>query len=115
MVHNTSVKDFSIVGRGHNFARTIKDSIYIRINIPTLNRNICKYNLPHIWDRLLFIIPELTIKDQQEEQKFQVHNNILVPSASRRSIVVDNISCDTKNKAVSIGYRAIEDTESHYK
>ena len=37
---------------GHNLARNIKDSIYIRVNNPTLNNNIGKYNLPHIWDRV---------------------------------------------------------------
>ena len=43
-------------------ARTIKESIYIRVNNPTLNRNIGKYNLPHIWDNILFNIPELKMK-----------------------------------------------------
>ena len=47
--HGTSVKDFSIVSReGHNFTRIIKESIYIRVTNPTLNRNIGKYDLPHI-------------------------------------------------------------------
>ena len=56
-VHNITLEDFIIVGRkGHNFARTVKESIYIRANNPTLNRNIGKCNLPHIWDRVLFTI-----------------------------------------------------------
>ena len=33
-----------------------------RVNNPTLNRNIGKYNLPHIADNLLFSIPELKMK-----------------------------------------------------
>ena len=40
-------------------ARAIKEAIYIRVNNPTLNRNIDKYNLPHIWNKVLFTIPEL--------------------------------------------------------
>ena len=43
-------------------ARNIKESIFIRINNPTLNRNIGKFNLPHIWDRVLFNTPGLTLK-----------------------------------------------------
>ena len=43
-------------------ARTIKEAMYIRVNNPILNRNIGKYNLPHIWDRVLFSIPELKLK-----------------------------------------------------
>ena len=43
-------------------ARTIKEAIHIRVNNPTLNMNVGKYNLPHIWDKVLFAIPELKIK-----------------------------------------------------
>ena len=39
--------------------RAIKEAIYIRVNNPILNRNIGKYNLPHIWDKVLFFISEL--------------------------------------------------------
>ena len=35
---------------------------YIRVNNPSLNRNIGKYHLPHIWDKVLFNIPELKLK-----------------------------------------------------
>ena len=50
--HPTSHNNFQIIGReGHSLARNIKESIFIRINNPTLNRNIGKFNLPHIWDR----------------------------------------------------------------
>ena len=41
--------------------RTIKEAMYIRVTNPSLNRNIGKYNLPHIWNRVLFSIPELKI------------------------------------------------------
>ena len=61
--HTTSVENFKIIGRkGHGMARTIKEAIYIRVNSPTLNRNVVKYNLLHIWDKVLFSIPEVKIK-----------------------------------------------------
>ena len=50
--HTTNKNNFQIIGReGHNLARNIKESIYIRVNNPTLNNNIGKFNLSHIWDR----------------------------------------------------------------
>ena len=60
--HKTSVENFKIIGReGHSISRTIQEAIYIRVNNPTLNRNVETYNLPHIWDKVLFTIPELRI------------------------------------------------------
>ena len=38
------------------------ESIYIRVNNPTLNRNIGKFNLHHIWDIVLLNTPGLEIK-----------------------------------------------------
>ena len=39
--HTTNQNNFQIIGReGHNLARNIKESIYIRVNNPTLNDNI---------------------------------------------------------------------------
>ena len=59
----TTLDNFRIIGREDNsLARTIKESMYIRVNNPTLNRNSGKYNLPHIWDKLLFSIPDLKKK-----------------------------------------------------
>ena len=43
-------------------AWTIKEAIYIRVNSNTLNRNIGKHNLPHIWNKVLFSTPELKTK-----------------------------------------------------
>ena len=61
--HEATMDNFKIMGREDNsLARTIKESIYIRVNNPTLNRNIGKYNLPHIWDKILFTISELKMK-----------------------------------------------------
>ena len=66
--HTTSVENFKIIGReGHNMARAIKEAVYIRVNNPTLNRNIGKYNLPHLWDRVLHSIPELKINKKQPQ------------------------------------------------
>ena len=40
----------------------IKESIYIRVNNPSLNNNIGKFNLSHIWDRVLLNTKGLTLK-----------------------------------------------------
>ena len=44
-----------------NFTRLIKESIFIRVNNPTLNRNIGKFQLSHIWDRVLFGTPNIKV------------------------------------------------------
>ena len=60
--HKTTIENFQIIGREeNNMARTITEAMYIRVNNSILNRNIGKYNLPHIGDRFLFSIPELKI------------------------------------------------------
>ena len=60
--HTTSVENFKIIGReGHKMARAVKEAMYIRVNNPTLNRNIGKYNLQHLWDGIVHSIPELKI------------------------------------------------------
>ena len=51
-------------------ARAIKEAIYIRFNNPSLNRNIGKYSMPHIWDKVQFSIPEL------KTNKASLHHNI---------------------------------------
>ena len=61
--HPTSHNNFQIIGReGHSLARNIKESVFIRVNNPTLNRNIGKFNIPHIWDRVLLKTPGLNFK-----------------------------------------------------
>ena len=58
-----SHNNFQIIGREvYNLARNIKESIFIGINNPTLNNNISKFNLPHIWDRVLLNMPGLNLK-----------------------------------------------------
>ena len=51
-----------IIGReGHHLSRYIKESIFIRVNNPTLNNNVGKFNLPQIWDRVLINTPGLKL------------------------------------------------------
>ena len=58
--HPTNHNNFQIIGREeHCLARNIKESIFIRVNNSTLNRNIGEFNLPHIWDRVLLNTPGL--------------------------------------------------------
>ena len=60
--HNTTYDNFSIIGReDHGLDRAIKESIHIRVSSPTLNRTIGKYNLNHIWDRVILNTPHLKI------------------------------------------------------
>ena len=61
--HEVSLDNFSIVGREDlSMARTIREAMLIRVNDPSLNRNIGKYQLPHIWDEVLVNLPELKLK-----------------------------------------------------
>ena len=61
--HTTSLENFSIVGREEqNLSRLIKESMFIRVNSPSLNKNIGKYHLPHLWDEVLINNRELKLK-----------------------------------------------------
>ena len=61
--HEVSLDNFSIVGReDQSLARTIREAMLIRVNDPSLNRNIGKYQLPHIWNEVLVKSPELKLK-----------------------------------------------------
>ena len=55
-------------------ARAIKETMYIRVNNPTLNRNIGKYNLPHLWDKVLHSIPELKINNTCKYRSAEKYN-----------------------------------------
>ena len=73
--HTTNQNNFQIIGReGHNLARNIKESIYIRVNNPTLNNNIGKFNLFHIWDRVLLNTKGLTLNNQSNNNNNQLTN-----------------------------------------
>ena len=62
--HSTNPDKFTIIGReDHGLARTIKVSIYTRVNNCTLSRNVGKYTFHHMWDRVLFSTPELRINN----------------------------------------------------
>ena len=61
--HTTSLENFSIVGgEEQKLSRLIKESMFIRVNYPSLNKKIGKYHLPHIWDEVLVNNKELKLK-----------------------------------------------------
>ena len=61
--HLTTQQNFQIIEmEGYALARNIKESIFTMVNHPTLNKDIGKFNLPHIWDRVLLNSPGLTLK-----------------------------------------------------
>ena len=43
-------------------SRTIKEAMFICVNDPSLNRNLGKHQLPHIWDSILQASPMLQLK-----------------------------------------------------
>ena len=64
----TTQDNFQIIGReDHGFTRTIKEFIYIRVNDPTLNINIDKLTLHHIWNRVLLNTSGLKIKRHAQD------------------------------------------------
>ena len=65
--HGITEDSFNIIGREDwGQTRTIKESIYIRVNNHTLNQNIGKYNLNQIWERVLFNTPGLKLGSSQK-------------------------------------------------
>ena len=50
------------------------ESIYIRVNNPALNNNIGKFNLSHIWDRVLLNTKGLTLNRQGITNNNQLNN-----------------------------------------
>ena len=61
--HQITIDNFNFVGReDQNLSRTIKEALCIRVNNPSLNKNIGKYHLPHIWDEVLNNTSELKLK-----------------------------------------------------
>ena len=89
--HTTSLENFSIVGREEqNLSRLIKESMFIRVNGPSLNKNIGKYHLPHLWDEVLNNSRELKLKYltqwlfhlPQGNKICQHSNHVAIPSAT---------------------------------
>ena len=74
--HPTNQNNFQIIEReGHNLTKNIKESIFIRVNNPTLNNNIGKFNLPQIWDRVLLNMPGLNLKMYSPTNRHVNNNN----------------------------------------
>ena len=60
--HQLNKDNFNIIGRdGQDIIRLIKESIFIKVNNSTLNRNIGKFQLSHLWDRVLFSTPNIKV------------------------------------------------------
>ena len=58
-----TINNFTIIRReDQNLTRAIKEALFIRVNDPSLNRNIGKYLLPHIWNEVLHKTAELKLK-----------------------------------------------------
>ena len=82
--HNASSDNFNIIGReDRDLARTIKDAIYIRVNNPSLRRNVGKYHLSHLWDRVL--CNTLGLKIDSTQHPPHIHNNGLAQTIPTNS------------------------------
>ena len=61
--HPVSPECYTIIDREPQLVtRNIKEAMYIHVNDPSLNRNIGKYQLLHIWDQVLQDILPLQLK-----------------------------------------------------
>ena len=61
--HSLDPDNFSIIHKEvHSHSRTINEAMFIWVNDPTLNRNLGKYQLPHVWDSILHASPTLQLK-----------------------------------------------------
>ena len=61
--HPMDPEQFNIVHKEVNsHFRTIREAMFICMQDPTLNRDLGKYQLPHIWDHLLQASPTLQCK-----------------------------------------------------
>ena len=88
---NATADNFNMIRRGdRDLARTIKEAIYIRVYNPSLNRNVGKYHLSHLWDRVLFNTPGLKIDSTQHPP--YIHNNGLtqaIPTNNNSPMAAD--------------------------
>ena len=61
--HPVSPDCFTIVDRdAQGLTRNIKEAMYIKVNDPSLNRNLGKFLLPQVWDQVLKDTPSLQLK-----------------------------------------------------
>ena len=68
--HPMDPEQFNIVHKEVNsHSRTTKEAVFIHMQYQTPNRNLGKYQLPHIWDHLLLASPTL----QCSLPAFQLH------------------------------------------
>ena len=80
--HNASEDKFNIPGKeDQGLTRLIKESIYIRVNIPAPNRNIGQFNLGHIWNRVLFNTPGLKLNNNNGQAQIQSNRPLQQPIA----------------------------------
>ena len=49
--------------------------MFIRVNGPSLNKNISKYHLPHMWDEVL---------NNSRELKTKIIDSVVIPSTTRQ-------------------------------
>ena len=81
--HTTAKDNLQIIGREDNgIAITIEESIYIRVNNSTPNRNIGKFNLHQIWDRVLFNTLGLKINGHAQGKASFGHDQSTQPNTS---------------------------------
>ena len=61
--HPLSPECFNIIHREtQGSSRNIKEAMFICVSDPSLNRNLGKYQLPHVWDNILQDTPALQVK-----------------------------------------------------
>ena len=71
--HTTNQNNFQIIGReGHSLARNMKESIYIRVNNPTLNNNIGKLTCPTFGTGVLLNTKGLTLNNESNNNNNQL-------------------------------------------
>ena len=64
----------------NSHSRTIKEAMFIHVQDPTLNRNLGKYLLPHIWDHLLQALTNPPVQVNQPTN--QLNSHITPPTGS---------------------------------
>ena len=78
--HPMGPEQFCIVHKEvNNHSRTIKEAMFICVQDPTLNINLGKYQLLHIWDNLLQASPTLQHKPSSLPAPHPPPKPLLVP------------------------------------
>ena len=86
--HQVTIENFNIVGReDQNLSRAIKEALYIRVNNPSLNKNIGKFHLPHIWDEVQHLRTKIEIRPWAiTSATLTGHPAVAFPSATGNNI-----------------------------